>query len=221
MSDARRDALKGIDRSKLEELVGPVAHAHGAEVVDIEFKQDPQGWVLRVLLEKLGAAAEKLSTEAAAIDLEVCSNVSRELSPALDATELVPHAYHLEVGTPGVERTLRGEADFVRFIGKKAKIKLHEGVAADGAAAAIKVVVGILEGVEGGVATVREGSRAHAVALSDVSSARLVFEFGPAPKPGKSGKTGSTSKPGTTSKSADGSGDPKSKAQAERSKRSV
>ncbi len=206
MTEALRAALKGIDRAKLEALVEPIAHAYGAEVVDMEFKPDQGGWALRVFVEKLGSAEQKLSTEQSAIDLEACSNIARELSPALDVADLIPHAYNLEIGSPGVERALRGVADFVRFHGKKAKLKLHDGVGSDEseASAAQKVVIGVLADVSPTHVSLTDGSKTHSVPLSDVSSARLVFEFGPAPKPGKTGK-----------------GPSKTKAPAERSKRSV
>jgi ribosome maturation factor RimP len=206
MIETLRAALKGIDRAKLEALVEPIARAHGAEVVDMEFKPDQGGWALRVFVEKLGSAEQQLSTELSAIDLEVCSNIARELSPALDVADLVPHAYNLEIGSPGVERTLRGSADFVRFKGKKAKLKLHEGVGANDSTVKVaqKIILGILADVTPTHVSLSDGPTMHSVPLSDVSSARLVFEFGPAPKPGKTGKDPS-----------------KSNAPVERSKRSV
>jgi ribosome maturation factor RimP len=171
-----------IDRTRLDAVVEPVARAHGAEVVDLEFKSEPGGWILRVYVEKLGSSASNADTRDAAVDLELCSGIARDLSPALDVADLIPHRYSLEISSPGVERPLRTERDFVRFTGKKAKLKLH--VASHGE----KVVTGILGGFDGGKIKVADGHREHAIPLADVASARLVFEFGPAPKPGKQKK---------------------------------
>src|ERR1041385_9557849 len=102
-----------LDRARLDAILSPIVRAHGGEVVDVEFKSEQGGWVLRVYVEKAGAAESKMSTQEAAVDLELCTHVARELSPALDAVDLVPHRYHLEVSSPGVERPLRGERDFV------------------------------------------------------------------------------------------------------------
>jgi ribosome maturation factor RimP len=165
-------SLHGIDRDALQRAVEPIVRAHGAEVVDVEFKPDRGGWVLRVYVEKAGASANNLSTRDAAVDLHLCAGVSRDLSPALDVLDLVPHAYHLEVSSPGVERPLRGERDFARFSGQKAKLKLREPVSGQ------RVVVGTLEGVADGRVRVREGGRTHEVPLSSIEGARLVFEFG-------------------------------------------
>jgi ribosome maturation factor RimP len=165
-------SLHGIDRDALLRVIEPIARAHGAEVVEVELKTERGAWVLRVYVEKAGAAAQNLSTRDAAVDLELCANVSRDLSPALDVADLVPHAYHLEVSSPGVERPLRGERDFVRFAGHKAKLKLREPV--DGQ----RVVVGTLEGVADGRVRVTEGKRTRELSLSSIEGGRLVFEFG-------------------------------------------
>jgi ribosome maturation factor RimP len=167
--------------------------AHRAEVVDIELKPERGGWVLRVYVEKAGAAECNMSTRDAAVNLELCANVSRDLGPALDVADLLPHAYHLEVSSPGVERPLRGESDFTRFAGHKAKLKLRVPIAADGAAhepsdgappgrGGQRVVVGILDGVAEGKLRVREGARTHEIPLSSIDGGRLVFEFGSAAK---------------------------------------
>ena len=174
-------------------VVEPVVLAHGAELVDFEFRPERGGWVLRLYVEKSGSAERNLSTRDAAVDLDLCAGISRDLSPALDVADLVPHAYQLEVSSPGIERPLRSERDFVRFTGERAKLKLRE--ANGGAASPLpRVVIGTLEGVTEGRLRVREGGRTHDVPLSHIESARLVFEFG-APSPQARGsKRASTAK---------------------------
>lgn len=175
-----------VDRARLDAVLEPIAKAHGAEVFDIEFKSEPSGWVLRIYVEKLGSSAGKASTRDAAIDLELCSQVARELSPALDVADVIPHRYHLEVSSPGVERPLKRREDFERFKGEKAKLRLNSAVHGQ------KVLVGKLASVEDAagdpVVAIEDGSRTFKTPLSNVSAARLVFEFGPQPKPGKKKK---------------------------------
>ena len=170
----------GIDRAALLRAVEPVVHGHGAEVVDLEFKPERGGWTLRVLVEKEGASVHALSTKEASVSLELCADVSRDLSPALDVADLIPHAYRLEISSPGVERPLRGERDFVRFKGHKAKLRrrLSDGEHAANGGGEGRVIVGVLDGVADGNVQVIEGSRTHQVALAAVESANLVFEFG-------------------------------------------
>jgi ribosome maturation factor RimP len=168
-----------LDRAALDRVLDPIARAHGAEVVDVELKTEGRGFILRIFVEKAGAAEHKFSTQQAAVDLELCANVARDLSPALDVADLIPHSYSLEVSSPGIERPLRlwaGERDFIRFTGQKAKLKLTSPVAGQ------KVLVGVLGAIEGGKLRIADGGRVFEVPLADIASARLVFEFGPSPK---------------------------------------
>lgn len=163
--------------------------AHGGEVVDVEFKSEGGGWILRVFVEKQGSADRKASTKDGAIDIDACAKIARDLSPALDVVDLVAHRYNLEVSTPGVERPLRNAADFIRFAGEKAKVKLETPVSGQ------KVLVGILGDCKDGRCTIVDGSREFEFEIADVSSARLVFEFGPAAKPGKQKGAPATKRP--------------------------
>ncbi len=171
-----------IDRARLAPVVDPIARAHGGEIVDVELKSEAGGWVLRVYVEKLGSSERNASTEDAAVDLDLCTRVARELSPALDALDLVAFRYHLEVSSPGVERPLRTEKDFIRFTGKKAKVKLVNAVKGQ------KVVIGVIGAVKDGAFSIQDGRNDYPVTIDNVAQARLVFEFGPQPKPGSQKK---------------------------------
>lgn len=156
-----------VDLARVRAMIEPVARAHGADLVWVELKNE-SGWILRVYVEKIG-------TEGA--DLELCANISRDLSPALDVADLIPQRYNLEVSSPGLERPLFGEADFRRFGGRKAKIKLkHESTSTQ------KVFVGDLGPVENGSLAIVEGKATHAVPIGDIEKARLVFEITQSPK---------------------------------------
>ncbi len=171
--------LSPEDRIRLEEIARPIAEAHGAELVDVELTTDRTGALLRVGLEKIGARAGRWTPANAAVDLEACAKVSRDLSPALDVNDFFPFRYNLEVGSPGVERAIKTLDDYDRFTGHEAKLKLRASLAGQ------KVVVARLKGIAGDVVRLEEGGRSHELPLSAIDSAHLVFSFGPAPKPGK------------------------------------
>ncbi len=151
-----------VDTARIRAVIEPIARAHGADVVWVELKNE-SGWVLRVFVEKTG-------TESA--DLALCADISRDLSPALDVADLIPQHYSLEVSSPGLERPLLTQADFARFAGRKAKIKL-----AHTSSSTQKVFVGTLGAIANGMLTVTEGPRDHQVPLADIEKARLVFEI--------------------------------------------
>jgi ribosome maturation factor RimP len=170
--------LNGIDRDALMRVAEPIVRAHGGEVVDIEFRREPQGWTLRLFVEKHGATEKQMSVRDAAVDLSLCAGISRDLSTALDVADLVPHAYNLEVSSPGVERRLRSEGDFVRFSGQKAKFRLRDPVASAVSGTRERVVVGTIGPVANSTVTVVDGQGAREIPLASIESARLVFEFG-------------------------------------------
>lgn len=79
-----------------------------------------------------------------AITIEDCTLISRQLSPVLDACELMNGGYNLEISSPGIDRPLVRPSDFVDWSGYEAKIELREAI--DGR----KRFRGLIEGYEQG-----------------------------------------------------------------------
>ena len=84
------------------------------ELVEVVFRREPDGRVLRVLIDRAGG-----------IDTKDCSMISRQLSDVIDVKNVVPYSFKLEVSSPGINRPLVKEKDFNDFIGKTVKIKTH------------------------------------------------------------------------------------------------
>jgi ribosome maturation factor RimP len=160
------EKLHGLDRERVLAAVRPVLLSHRLDVVELVWRTDRGGWVLEITLERPGS---RIPGEG--ITLDLCSDISRELSAALDASDAIPHRYRLEVGSPGVERSLYGVNDFARFAGHPARIKLAVPNAGQ------YVLYGVLQGVEDGQVVV-ELERGERIALEPaaIESARLVFE---------------------------------------------
>jgi len=57
-----------------------------------------------------------------AINIRDCEDVSKTIGPLLDEQELLKGAYYLEVSSAGVERELRNERDYKRFVGETIKV---------------------------------------------------------------------------------------------------
>ncbi len=98
-------------------LAEPVAAALGLEVIDIEFRREGPGWVLRLFIDKPGG-----------ITLDDCTAMSRELSPVLDVEDLIEHAYHLEVSSPGATRPLKTDRDLERYRGRRVRVSTYEKI---------------------------------------------------------------------------------------------
>jgi len=152
-----------VDIQKLQELCAPVVAGQGYELVDLEFKNEMGGWVLRLYIDK---------DQEGGVSLDDCASVSRELSAVLDVEDVITVHYSLEVSSPGLNRPLRKEADFARFIGKKAKIRTRHPVGESR-----RNFSGTLVGVAGGRVKIDVGDQVCEVPVEDVEKANLVYEF--------------------------------------------
>lgn len=162
------EKLPGLDRERVLAVVVPLLAAHRVDAVELVFKTDRSGWVLELTLEKTG---EKLP--GAGITLDLCSEISRELSAALDVADCIPHRYRLEVGSPGVERALYNLSDYERFAGQPAKIKLKQPRNSEYS------ILGALQGVSPEQRVVIQTERGELVELSldEIDNGHLVFDW--------------------------------------------
>ena len=103
----------------LDKLFEPVVESMGYELVGVEYHGGEHHGVLRIYID-----ADQ------GITVDDCAAVSRQVSALLDVEDPISNAYDLEVSSPGLDRPLFKAADFERFAGHKAKIKL--AVALDG-----------------------------------------------------------------------------------------
>lgn len=139
----------------MAKLVGTTLTGLGYELVDLEVSG--RG-LMRVLMDK-----------PAGITVEDCEIVSNQLT-RLFMVEGV-NFERLEVSSPGLDRPLKKEADFIRFLGQKAQIKLRMPMSGR------KNFVGILGAVENGILQFDVEGKQVAIELSNIDKARLVPVF--------------------------------------------
>jgi ribosome maturation factor RimP len=161
------EKLTGLDRERIVSALAPVLDAHRVDCVELVWRSDRGERLLEVTVERPG------STEpGAGVTLELCTDISRDLSTALDVADCIPMRYRLEVGSPGLERGLYEPGDFARFRGRTARLKLKTAVGGQ------YVLVGTLGGVdEAGTVTLLVRDKELPIAFSNVDQARLVFEW--------------------------------------------
>lgn len=99
-------------------LCQAAADLHHAELVDVRFGGSGRDVTLEVILDREEA-----------VDLELLTRVSKDLSEALDEDEdLIEGSYVLEVASAGLERPLVKPQDYERFMGSQIKVVSHEAV---------------------------------------------------------------------------------------------
>ena len=154
------DEQAGSIIGQIEALAEPLVKDLGLELVDVEFRREGHGWVLRLYIDRPDGG----------VTLEDCTTVSREISRYLEVEDPIDHAYHLEVSSPGLERPLKKEKDFVRFAGRRARIKLREK--RDGQ----RVFTGMLAGMEDGAVLLDTDKGRVSFLPTEIARARLLFE---------------------------------------------
>ncbi|HUF32818.1 MAG TPA: ribosome maturation factor RimP [Acidimicrobiales bacterium] len=162
-------------------LVAPIVATHQAELYDVELV----GGVLRVLVDRTGG-----------VDLDTVGAITREVSDALDEADPLPGEYTLEVSSPGLERPLRTPRHFAAAVGSAVKVKTMPGT--DGE----RRVEGELLDADDDAITVESPDGPRRIELAEIASARTVFTWGPAPKPGGKGGTQSKARKGAQTRKA-------------------
>ncbi len=97
----------------LDVLFEPVIESMGYELVGVEFIGGGGHGTLRVYIDR---------DEGVSVD--DCAAISHQISGILDVEEPIQQAYDLEVSSPGIDRPLFKLADYERFAGQTAKIRL-------------------------------------------------------------------------------------------------
>lgn len=157
------------DIARLTALIEPEATALGFDLVRVAMlpsEAGDGGMALQIM-------AEDLATGQLVIDQ--CAALSRRVSDVIDAAEeagevLIEGAYHLEVSSPGIDRPLTREKDFMNWAGHEVRIVMDKGF--DGQ----RVNKGLLGGLEDGMVLVAEAKAGDVrLPLDQIHSARLVL----------------------------------------------
>ena len=100
----------------VEKLVLPILAGTDLELVDVEYIKE-RDWYLRIFIDRPEG-----------IGIDDCQELSEKIEAVLDEQDLIPSAYILEVSSPGLDRVLKKDRDFVREAGKAVDVSLYEPV---------------------------------------------------------------------------------------------
>ncbi|MFA5146400.1 MAG: ribosome maturation factor RimP [Candidatus Omnitrophota bacterium] len=104
-----------IDRVK--ELIAKYLEENAIELVEITYRREQPGMVLRLLVDKEGG-----------ITIAECEELNNHLSEALDKEDIISDRYLLEVSSPGLDRPMKTDRDFERAMGKVLDITTYERI---------------------------------------------------------------------------------------------
>ncbi|WP_270939798.1 ribosome maturation factor RimP [Romboutsia lituseburensis] len=153
--------MKKSIETTIEEMVAKITDPRGFEIVDVEYVKEAGEYYLRIFLDKEGG-----------ISLNDCEAVSRELSEVLDVKDPIKDNYFLEVSSPGLDRPLKKDKDFVRYQGRDVEIKLYKPM--NGSKQFEGELVGLTE--ENNIKVIIDGNEVE-FSKKEVALVRLAIKF--------------------------------------------
>jgi ribosome maturation factor RimP len=113
---AMESTAQGIE-ARVRSLAERVVARDGYDLVDIEFRREPAGWTLTLFIDKQGG-----------VNLDDCQRVSQVVGTVLDVEDPIPHRYNLQVSSPGLDRPLKRDDDFIAARGRLVRIVTCEPI---------------------------------------------------------------------------------------------
>ena len=150
----------------VEEILNPFLNENSLELYNVEFVKEAKEWFLRVYIDKVeGSEEEYISTDD-------CELVSRFLSEKLDESDPIEQNYYLEISSPGMDRVLLKEKDFIRYAGKQVEVNLYQAI--DGK----KMLTGELVGIiDENLVIIDEKINRKEIPMSKVAKTKLAVIF--------------------------------------------
>lgn len=146
--------------AKVEEAVWnyiePKVNELGYDIYDVEYIKEGANWYLRIYIDKEEG-----------ISIEDCETVSRAIDELIDELNPIKTAYSLEVSSPGIERTLRREEHFKRYLNTEVEVSLFKPVNGE------KKIKGILQDFDEEKLQINNFS----IDRKDISVVKTVYNF--------------------------------------------
>lgn len=104
----KRDSLSQNVAQRVKEIAEPYAAELGVEIWDVVFKKEGSDWYLRIFIDKEGG-----------ISVDDCVDFTHLITKPLDDADPISQSYTLEVSSPGIERELKVDRHFKKYIGAR------------------------------------------------------------------------------------------------------
>ena len=144
---------------KIEHATALCVHTLGYEMMEVNFSKTKRGLILRFLIDK----------PTGGISLQECGMLNERLSELLDKENMIEGSYVLEVSSPGVDRPLYSEKDFLRVCGRRVNIFFNEPVDKK------LEIEGVVDEIKGSVVFLRQGGQIIKIPLDKIKKAKQVI----------------------------------------------
>ena len=147
-------------KEKIRQLAEPVVVSEGIELIHVECVKMHTRWIIRLFLDKENG-----------VTLADCANISNQLGDIFDIREVIKGAYTLEVSSPGFDRPLSRDQDFVKY--KNSKVNIKTNVKIEGIKNFHGILLGYIEEVGQKLVLIDIAGKIHRIPKQDIAKANL------------------------------------------------
>jgi len=142
------------------DLTEPTLQGSEIKLVDVEYKKIGKNWTLRVLIDKNQG-----------VTVFDCQKLSREIEDLIEIHELIKDHYVLEVSSPGLDRPLKIESDFIRNKGKQIQVNTYSPINNS------KTNTGTIRDFSNSTLFLENTNDTLEIPLINIMQAKLIIEF--------------------------------------------
>ena len=153
-------------------MIEPVVDEHGCELVDVEVARNRGQGLLRITVDSPSSDGR--------VPIERCVAISREVETLLDAADAMTGAYQLEVSSPGLDRLLGREKDFVAAVGQQVKLRTRRPFSGDTSEGRKRFrgrLLAVDEAREPAVLQMEVDGESFEIPFDEVEKANTIYEF--------------------------------------------
>ncbi len=147
-------------KEKIRQLAEPVIVSEGMELIHVECIKMHTRWIIRLFLDKENG-----------VTLDDCANISNQLGDLFDIREVINNAYTLEVSSPGFDRPLSRDQDFVKY--KHARVNIKTSVKIEGSKNFHGILLDYIEDAGQKLVLIDIAGKIYRIPKQDIAKANL------------------------------------------------
>jgi len=149
---------------QVEQQVQRIVESEGLELVQIDYRKQGHGFLLRIDIDKEGG-----------VTVEDCTLISQQVSTWLDVEDPIPGEFELQVSSPGLDRKFYKPSDYEKFTGRLVRVRTSRPIRG------LHVIVGRLKSFDGAAVVVTDPVMKkdpdYEIPLADIKETRLEVEI--------------------------------------------
>ena len=147
-------------KEKIRQLAEPVIVSEGMELVHVECVKMHTRWIIRLFLDKENG-----------VTLDDCANISNQLGDIFDIREVIKGAYTLEISSPGIDRPISRDQDFVKY--KNSKVNIKTSIKIEGIKNFHGILLDYIEEAGQKLVLIDIAGKIHRIPQQDIAKANL------------------------------------------------